>query len=526
MTNRAGTDRQARPGHSLAAGAAGAPVVEFRGISKGFPGVQALSEVSLTLRAGEVHAVVGENGAGKSTLMNILAGVLAPDAGELRIDGVPVQLRSPLDARARGVAVVFQELSLCPNLTVGENVMLPALAVVPAFGRVDRAALGPPARALLSRLGMPEIDPATPLRSLSVGQMQLVEIARALAREVRVLVLDEPNSALSPRETERLFEVVRGLRANGVAVVYVSHHLEEVLSLADRITVLRDGRWITTLDEVGDVQVPQLVAAMVGRDLGAATPHGLGAPRPKGPAVLEVERLSVPGQIDGIDLALRPGEILGVAGLPDSGKDVLAEALFGVIPSAGTVRVAGAVVPRGAPARSIRAGLALIPADRRQSGALLAMSVAENTVSSTLPRFTALGILRRRLIRATAQDYARRLDVRLARLSQRMGTLSGGNQQKVILARGMVSDPRVLILAEPTRGIDVGAKAEIYAILRRLAGEGMAILLISSELPELVLQCSRVLVMAQGRVAAELEGEAISEESVMMAATGASRTVQ
>jgi ribose transport system ATP-binding protein len=493
------------------------PLVEIAGVSKGFPGVQALSDVSLDLRAGEVHAIVGENGAGKSTLMNLLAGELQPDRGEIRMDGVPVRLPSPQAARARGVAVVFQELSLCPNLSIAENVGLVGLAAGRALRAPDRAGAAVRAHSLLSRLGMPEVDPLAPVRGLSVAQMQMVEIARAIGLDARVLILDEPNSALSPRESQRLFDVVRGLRDQGVAVAYISHHLDEVLGLADRVTVMRDGRVVARHASVQGVSPATLVSQMVGRDLGAVPRHARMA-RPAAP-VLTVRGLKVPRAILGLDLDLWPGEVLGVAGLPDSGKDVLAEALFGLRVRLGRVEVGGAVLPPLAPRRAIGMGLALVPADRRHGGALLAMSVAQNVVSASLPRLTRLGLLRGRAVRAEAGAQTRRLDARISGLGQRMATLSGGNQQKVILGRGLATSPRVLLLHEPTRGVDVGAKAEIYAILHGLAREGLAILLVSSELPEIVTQSHRVLVMAGGRVAAELEGEAIGEEAVMAAAT-------
>ena len=495
------------------------PLVEIRNVSKGFPGVQALSDVSLDLRAGEIHAVIGENGAGKSTLMHILAGQFQPDAGSIRLDGEVVRISTPQAVRAMGIAVVFQELSLCPNMTVGENVMLPGLARVPALARLDRAGAANKARGLLARLGMPEIDPLMPVRQLTIAQMQLVEIARAISLEARILVLDEPNSALSPRESERLFDVVRGLRDEGVSVVYVSHHLEEVLRLADRITVLRDGQHVVTLDEMATVDVSSLVSAMVGRDLDATAQYGLTAKVLTQAPVLSVRSLTVPNQIDNLDFEICPGEILGIAGLPDSGKDVLADAIFGLVPRGGSVTVSGLKLPPMNTAGAIAAGLALIPADRRRGGALLAMTVAENIISASLPRFSRMGWLNRRHVRATASDYARRLDARISGLAQRMGTLSGGNQQKVILARGLVTAPRVLILHEPTRGIDVGAKAEIYDILKGLAADGLAVLMISSELPELVMHASRVIVLAEGKLTADLTATEITEERVMLAAT-------
>jgi ABC-type sugar transport system ATPase subunit len=499
------------------------PIVAFDRIGKDFPGVTALNDVSLHLYSGEVHAIIGENGAGKSTLMNILAGVLSPDRGRLLLDGKERRLPSPLEARRLGIAVVFQELSLCDNLTVGENVMLPALAEVPVLAPIRRHRAHEAARGLLGRLGMEDIDPRTPLRHLGIAQKQMVEIARALARDVRVLVLDEPNSALSPQESERLFEVTRALRSDRVAIVYISHHLSEVLALADRISVMRDGRLVETLDSLAEVRVPHLVSAMVGRDLGDATPHALTAVPPTAPAVLSLRALTVPGEIDGIDLDVAPGEILGIGGLPGSGKDVLAQAIFGLLPRGGTVRIAGSPLPPCAPAQAIAAGMALIPADRRDGGALLAMTVGQNIVSSTLPRHATAGILRRSLMFATARLRIRELDARVTGPEQVMATLSGGNQQKVILSRGITAEPRVLILHEPTRGIDVGAKAEIYAILKRLADEGLAVLMVSSELPELVLHTHRVAMMARGRVSGIFSGADITEENLMLAATGLAR---
>lgn len=495
------------------------PVVEFLGIGKSFPGVKALSGVSLALLPGEVHAIIGENGAGKSTLMNVLAGVLHPNEGQLLIDGQPVRLSSPLDARRRGIAVVFQELSLCPNLTVGENVMLPALAEIPPFRLARRAQAGMQARGILARLGMPDLDPATPLRALGVAKMQLVEIARALARKARVLVLDEPNSALSPHETERLFDVVRQLRSEGVAIVYISHHLEEVLALADRISVMRDGVLVETIDDPSTATVPRLVSAMVGRDLGDVTPHALSATAPTTAPLMSVRNLTVRGQIDGIDLDVWPGEILGIGGLPGSGLDALPDALFGLVPRGGSLTIDGKTVPPDLPAGAVRAGLALIPADRRNGGALLAMSVQQNVVSSTLDRHSRVGLLLQRLILDTARTQIKAFDVRVSGPTQVMGTLSGGNQQKVILSRGIVSDPRVLVLHEPTRGIDVGAKAEIYLILKRLAAEGMAIVMVSSELPELVLHTSRVVMLVQGRIGGMFAGAEITEHNLILAAT-------
>jgi ABC-type sugar transport system ATPase subunit len=361
---------------------------------------------------------------------------------------------------------------------------------------------------------MDSLDPDTRVSRLSVAEMQLVEIARAVRQRARVLVLDEPNSALSRRESERLFDVVRQLRAEGVTVIYVSHHLREVLDLADRVTIMRDGRTIETLDNV-DLSEQRLIHSMVGRDLGDVPPWCVNpAARSEGnPVVLSVTDLKAPG-LAGISFEVRAGEILGVGGLPDSGKDGLGEALFGLCPREGRVAIDGAETPVD-PLASIRLGMAFAPADRRGAGGLLAMTVADNVVSASLKRFSVAGVLQRAAIRREARAQVARLDARIARLGQKLGTLSGGNQQKIILGRSLVTHPRVLILHEPTRGIDVGAKAEIYGILRGIASEGVAIVLISSEVPELLMNAERVLVLRRGRISGELRGDAMTEAEIL-----------
>jgi ABC-type sugar transport system ATPase subunit len=495
------------------------PIVEVTGVTKRFPGVLALQNVSVAFRKGEVHAVVGENGAGKSTLMNILAGELRPDSGEIKIDGMRTAITSPLVSQKLGIKVVYQELSLCPNLSVAENVMLPSAAARSPLSLVRRAEMRQAARKVLARLGSSALDPATPVRRLSVAQAQLVEIARAISQKARVLVLDEPNSALSHRESENLFAIVRQLRDEGVTVIYISHHLNEVLGIADRITVMRDGRSIETMDNVNLTEA-RLIAGMIGRDMGATPQYAVqpGAAADDRPVVLAVENLASAPEIRRVSFQLRRGEILGIGGLPDSGKDELASALFGLKPRQGEVKIDGRVVPPESTRHAIRGGMALIPADRRGAGALLSMSVAENVVSASLPKFSLLGFQRRGAIRREARAQVARLDARVSHLGQRLATLSGGNQQKIILSRGLVTSPDILILHEPTRGIDVGAKGEIYAILKGIAQEGVGILMISSELPELVLHSARVLVMRDGMIAGEMAGADITEEAILACA--------
>lgn len=490
-----------------------ADIVEIGGVTRRFPGVLALDNVSLGFRPGEVHAVIGENGAGKSTLMNILAGDLQPTDGEVRIDGRPVRFRSALDSRAAGIVVVYQELALCPTLSVAENIMMSSVAENSSLSVVPRAEMRRQAQLALTRLGMGALDPNTKVSRLSIAEKQLVEIAGAIRQNARVLVLDEPNSALSPRESERLFDIVKQLRADGVTVIYVSHHLKEVLAIADRITVMRDGRVIETIDNE-NISEDRLIRAMVGRDLGATRPWALDAPAPQGNVALSVSNLTAPGLAD-LSFDVRAGEILGIGGLPDSGKDGLGEALFGLVAREGSVMVDGAELRSHDPQASIRSGMSFVPADRRGASGLLSMSVADNVVSASLARFSLAGMLRRGAIRREARAQVARLDARISHLSQKLGTLSGGNQQKIILGRSLVTNPRVLILHEPTRGIDVGAKTEIYSILRGIAGEGVAVLMISSEIPELIMNASRVLVLRNGRISGELDGTDINEEMML-----------
>lgn len=490
-------------------------IVEIDGVTRRFPGVLALDRVSLAFRPGEVHAVIGENGAGKSTLMNILAGDLQPTEGGLSVNGNRIRFASALDSRAAGIVVVYQELALCPTLSVAENIMMSEVAGSSAMSFVPRAAMRNEACKALARLGMGTLDPDTKVSRLSVAEMQLVEIAGAIRQNARVLVLDEPNSALSKRESERLFDVVKQLRAEGVTVIYVSHHLREVLDIADRITVMRDGRIIETLDN-DNLSEARLIRAMVGRDLGATKPWALDpAADPSGAEVaLSVQNLEAPG-LDDISFKVRAGEILGIGGLPDSGKDGLGEALFGLVDRSGSVRVEGKELQASNPLASIRNGMSFVPADRRGAGGLLSMSVANNVVAASLPRFSLAGMLRRGAIRREARAQVARLDARISHLAQKLATLSGGNQQKIILGRNLVTNPRVLILHEPTRGIDVGAKAEIYSILRGIATEGVAVVMISSEIPELIMNAARVLVLRGGRIAGELSGAGINEEAIL-----------
>ncbi|RMI45995.1 sugar ABC transporter ATP-binding protein [Streptomyces triticirhizae] len=502
-----------------------APVVALRDVWKSFGAVAALRGAHLALRAGEAHALVGENGAGKSTLIRVLAGVHRPDRGVVELDGAPVEFRNPQDARAAGLAVIHQEPGLFPDLTVAENVFV-GRQPRGRFGRIDERAMRAEAGAVLARLGVP-LDPRRPARGLSIADQQIVEIAKAVSLKARVLVMDEPTAALSGPEVERLFSVVEALRAQGAAVLFVSHRFAEVTALCQRVTVLRDGAHVSTAP-LAETTVDRLVEQMVGREPDALlvrrdSPDVPDAPgqHPPGAPALEVKGLSRAGVYRDVGFEVRAGEIVALAGLVGAGRSEVARGIFGVDPrDGGTVTVAGRVLPPGRPRAAMAAGLALVPEDRRQQGLVLALSVQRN---ATLPRARQLsrfGFLVGGAERRAAREWAERLRTRYGDLDDPVGTLSGGNQQKVVLAKWLATGPRVLIVDEPTRGIDIGTKAEVHRLIAQLAADGVAILLISSELPEVLGMADRVLVMREGRLVAELPRAEATEERVIRAATG------
>ncbi|TNM30612.1 sugar ABC transporter ATP-binding protein [Streptomyces sedi] len=493
------------------------PVVALRDVWKSYGAVAALRGARIELHAGEAHALVGENGAGKSTLIKVLAGVRQPDRGVLELDGAATEFKSPQDARAAGVAVIHQEPALFPDLSVAENVFA-GRQPRGRFGRIDEHAMRERARALLARLGVP-LDPRRPARGLSIADQQIVEIAKAVSLETRALVMDEPTAALSGPEVDRLFSVVNALRAEGTAVLFVSHRFAEVTALCQRVTVLRDGAHVST-GPLAETTVDQLVARMVGREPDALFVRP-GKQRPPGEVVLEVEGLSRAGAFRDVGFRVRAGEIVALAGLVGAGRSEVARAVFGVDRrDAGRVTVAGRALPNGRPRAAMAAGLALVPEDRRQQGLVLAASVQRN---ATLPRARQLsrfGFLVGGAERRAAREWATRLRTRYGDLDDPVGTLSGGNQQKVVLAKWLATGPRVLIVDEPTRGIDIGTKAEVHRLIAQLAADGVAILLISSELPEVLGMADRVLVMREGRLVADLPRETADEERVIRAATG------
>jgi len=489
--------------------------LEVSGIGKSFPGVQALHDVSFSVGAGEVVAVLGENGAGKSSLMKILAGVQTPDTGTIRLDGVPVQIRSVEEGLALGIALIHQELNLATNLSIGANLFLGREPV--KRGLIDERAITLRSRNLLGRVGL-DLDPSILVGDLPIGRQQLVEIAKALSTNARILIMDEPTSSLSQGETDRLFEVVKDLRKNGVSILYISHRLGEVVELADRVVVLRDGKNAGELSQ-SEITHDRMVSLMVGRDLAQFYAH---QPHPPGGVVLSVSGLRTPAHpVHGIDFDLRAGEIVGVAGLVGAGRTELLQTLFGITPAiGGSVTVEGVARAITDPRVAIAAGMALVPEDRKKQGLILEMAVAENLSLASISRDQSGGFLNFAVERRLAEEMTGRMRIKTPSSRQIVRFLSGGNQQKVVLGKWLAMKPRILFLDEPTRGIDIGAKREIYAIMEELARQGVAILFVSSELEEVIGMSDRALVMHEGRIAGELRREELGEEAIMRLATG------
>jgi len=486
----------------------------LRGVSKAFAATQALSDVSLELYGGEVHALVGENGAGKSTLVKILAGIYQPDAGEVLLDGEPTTIGGPAEARARGIAVVHQEPRLFPDLTVAENVFI-GHAPKGLLGSVDWASMRRTADELFAELDV-RLDVGLPVRGLSMADQQLIEIAKALSIDAGVLILDEPTASLSAHEVERLFAIVRRLRARGVAVLFVSHRLDEVFQLCDTATVFRDGRKVVT-STTAALTTADLVRHMVGRAVTLFPKAEVAA----GDLLLEVEGLSRSGAFRDVTFSVHEGEIVGLAGLVGAGRTEIARVLFGIDRrEAGRVRLGGAEVAFASPSEAMAAGVAYLPEDRHQEGLVLDFSIARNVTLPILARLFPRLLMRADKERDVARQATDGLDVRMTGVDQAAGALSGGNQQKVVLAKWLASKPRLLILDEPTRGIDIGAKVEVHRIVSELAGTGLGIILISSDLPEVLAMSDRILVLHEGRITAELPRAQATEERVMLAATG------
>ena len=489
----------------------GQTLLAARGVSKTFPGVIALDDVSLTVVAGEVNALVGENGAGKSTLIKLMSGFYAPDGGGIDVGGRPLD-PTPSAAHRAGVATIHQESHLVPNMTVAENILLGHWPT--RMGLIDSRAQMQIARAAIARVA-PGLSPDTLARRLTPAEGQLVEIARAISEQSRVLIMDEPTTSLSGREINQLFAVVRELKAEGMGIVFVSHWLEEVFAIADRITVLRDGRLVGT-EPAATLDAPAVIRMMVGRGVTEVT----SSQRPMGETVLKVTNLSRAGVVENVSLQVRSGEILTLAGLVGAGRSELANCIFGVDPyEGGTVELAGQVIPPGDTTAAIDGGMGLVPEDRRQQGLITNLSVRINATLAVLDRIAPGGILSPEREAAALSMATRSVAVKMASAEVPISTLSGGNQQKVVIGRWLARGPKLLILDEPTKGIDIGAKAEISQIILRLAEEGTAILLISSEMPEVLALSDRVLVMRSGRITGELTRDNLSAEAVIALAT-------
>lgn len=492
-------------------------LLRMENITKSFPGVQALKGVSLEVHSGEVLALVGENGAGKSTLMKILDGVYSPDSGTIYWDGRPVNIRTPHDAQSLGIGMIQQELALIPYLDVAKNLYIGREPRGPLPGTINWRKLYQQTVEQLAQLGL-EIDPRTPMHTLSIAQQQMVEVAKALSLNARLIVMDEPTSSLTDREVITLFEQIRALRERGVAFVYISHRLEEVFTIADRVAVLRDGELVGTkpIDELTEAEI---IRMMVGRDVRyEVTRHETAA---SAPVVLEAVRLTRGDAIRNVSFQLRRGEIVGIAGLVGAGRTELAETIFGIRPAtSGQLLLEGRPIVVRRPEQAIEMGIGLVPEDRKGQGLFLSMDVQTNIVMALFRQLTRLGIIRWQRVRDVAANFITRLNIRTPSSTQRVRNLSGGNQQKVVIAKWLTRKPRVLILDEPTRGVDVGAKAEIHRLMSELAAQGVGILMISSELPEVIGVSDRLLVMHDGQLAGEFDPRTATQDEILAAATG------
>jgi ribose transport system ATP-binding protein len=498
------------------------PILEMRGVSKSFFGIKALRGVDLTIHAGEIHALMGENGAGKSTLMKILSGAYKPDpGGEIRIEGKPARIDGPLGGRAAGISIIYQELSLAANLSVAENIYLGR--EMSRSGFLARGSMRLGVGPILERLGA-DFLPSTLVAHLSMGQRQLVEIARALHARSKILIMDEPTTALSAGETERLFALIRQLRAEGLAIIYISHRMDEVYALGDRVTVLRDGRLVGSLDK-SEIRADAIVRMMVGRDISSFYSKQHDPEAGRGHSVLAAVDLADGRRVKGCSLSVHAGEVVGLAGLIGAGRTELAHLIIGASPkTSGHVEIEGRPVNIRTPGEALDAGIAYLTEDRKALGLFLDMSCLDNINLAVLGRDAKLGyILDRDKARDRADKAFAALAIRAADVDVPAGGLSGGNQQKVLLSRLLATTPKVLILDEPTRGVDVGAKSEIYSIIDNLAKSGTAILVISSDLPEIIGICDRVVVMRAGQIAGEIERtatSALNQEHIMALATG------
>lgn len=493
-------------------------LLKVDGISKSFPGVKALSEVSFDINQGEVHALVGENGAGKSTLMNILSGVYQQDCGSISFCGTALTIRDPREAQHMGIAMIHQELSLATHLSVMENIYIGRL-IKNKFGLIDYAAMRRECASQLQRVGLEGALADALVSKLSVSQMQMVEIAKALSLKAKLIIMDEPSSSLTKRETEVLFSIIRKLQADGVSIVYISHRMDEVFTISDRITVLRDGKGIKTL-VTKETNTQEVLSLMVGRKFERATARTVFKPAQDAIPALDVRNLSYSDRVKDVSFKLFPGEVVSVTGLVGAGRTELAETIFGLRKkSSGQVFINGKQENCCSVSKAIELGLGLVPEGRKVQGILQGMTVQENITITSLKKFCKSIFVNAEKEKQSAEVYVEKLRVKTPNLGQKIQYLSGGNQQKAILARWLLNNPKVLMLDEPTHGIDVGAKGEIYELIHQLASEGMAILIISSELPEVLTLSDRVLVMHNGKMTGELVNKELTQETIMKYAT-------
>jgi ribose transport system ATP-binding protein len=491
-------------------------VVKAEKVFKEFSSVPVLQDVTLELETGEILGLIGENGAGKSTLMKILAGIYQPSSGAICVEGMDRRFKDPSDAKAAGISIVPQEFNLCSDLTVTENVFL-GDERRGRWGLLDAAAMRERTKTLLALINA-AIDPDAPISALSPAQKQLVEICKALALDARVLILDEPTTVLTRVEIESLFRVMRDLKSRGIAMIYISHKLAEVAAICDRVAILRDGALVYNAP-ASSTSLEDMARRMVGRELSEVYPA---AATPRADLLLEVSGLSSPDLFAGVSFSVRAGEVFGLAGLVGAGRTEVAEAIMGLRPRSGKVAIAGSPLRSGDPERAVASGIGYLSEDRQGSGVMVNFSIAENATLVSLPSYSQgiVGLVDRGSEAESAERWRRVFEIKADSIAQRLEELSGGNQQKVSLAKSLDPKPKVLIVDEPTRGVDVGAKREIYSFIRDLADEGIAIILISSELEEIIGMCARVLVMREGRAAGLLEGDDINEEEIMFLATG------
>lgn len=491
-------------------------ILQLKGITKEFPGVKALDEMQFLLERGSIHALIGENGAGKSTLMKVLSGVYTPDSGQIILDGEQVKIANPIDAERKGVSIVYQELSVFSTTTVSENVFT-TRAPKNKLGLIDYRRMFKEVRELLDTYGFTDIDEKATMRNLSVGRQQIIEILRAVKQNAKVLILDEPTSALTERETDVLMEIMRTLNREGVSIIYISHRLEEIFQICDTVTIMRDGQYIKTL-EVKDTCKDELVKYMVGRDV--VYQYGAGTNK-IGEELLRVENLSYKDEVKNVSFSLHRGEVLGLAGLEGAGRTELLECLFGIHhPESGRIYLDGKEIRIASPGAAKTNGLAYLTKDRKNKGLYLRMSIADNVLAANVDRFTKKGLMQFRAARKNAMEYREKFQIKTPDVDKKVSQLSGGNQQKVLLSMWISRKPQILLIDEPTRGIDVGTKEAIHHLIRDFAKQGTGVIMVSSDMPELIGASDRIVSMYEGRISGQLKLEQITEERIMAQTSG------